>query len=88
MEIVAGRKKKEKTVKLRTIGLGKIFRLPGNSFERCIESDDGPDFYQPLSTTKDGLIEVVTVDFKGRRKLPEETEVVPHNSKLKIYPNK
>jgi len=73
---------------LKNLELGDIFRLPGRTFEEAISDDGGPNFYRVLGAPEKRLIEVVSVDFKIRRKLPEETVVIAHRGRLEIYQNK
>jgi len=86
-EIVAGKRKKEKEIQLSKLTPRDVFRFPANTFSEAIESDDGSLFYHVLGVPDKKQIEVISVDFKSRRKLAEETLVIAHDSSLEIFPN-
>lgn len=80
-------KKVERTVALSSLGPGRAFRLPGQSFEEAVGGDDvGGCFYHVSGQKKDGLVPVVSFDWMVERKLPEETLVHPHNIEISIHP--
>lgn len=66
---------------LRSLELGATFRFPGISFEDATTGDDtGGNFSRVLKLVNDdGAVEVISWDFKVRRKLPAETLVVEHS---------
>lgn len=86
-------KKKERTVALKTLTQGNVFRLPGLSFEEAIGGDDaGGCFYYVCpppkeKKEKEGLVRVMSVDWKVERNLPEETSVHSHHISIGISPS-
>lgn len=78
--------KEEKKVALSSLGPGSVFRIPGVSYEDAIGGDDPcGHFYHVSSQKKDGLVTVMSFDWK-ERKLPEEILVHQHNINITIYP--
>lgn len=79
----------EATRRLDTLELGDAFRLPSVTWEEAIRGDaPGGCFYRVLDLKKDGLIGVVSLDGKLKRKLPEETEVIEHALQISIVQNR
>ncbi len=77
----------ERLVALSSLKAGSTFRLQDVTFEEATGGDDtGGCFYHVDGDEKEGLVPVVSFDWKVRRKLPKETKVHPHNVEMMIYP--
>jgi len=80
-------KRAERTVPISTLKPGSAFRLQDVTFEEATGGDDaGGCFYHVDGEEKEGLIPVVSFDWKVRRKLPKETKVHPHHIETVIHP--
>lgn len=79
--------KKERTLALGGLHPGTAFRLQGVSFEDALGGDNvGGCFYYVDGETKEGLVPVVSFDWKVRNMLPEETLIHPHHIEIGIHP--
>ncbi len=85
--VISGGNREEPTKKLSCLEKGDAFRLLGTSFESVIVGDDAGNAYRVLSEKEKGLVEVISLDHKLRRRLPEETEVIPHDLVISLISN-
>ncbi|HBB44194.1 MAG: hypothetical protein UW27_C0011G0014 [Parcubacteria group bacterium GW2011_GWA1_44_13] len=84
-------KREERLTSLKDLTPGQVFRLPSVNYEEAVGGDDpGGCFYyvdvQPIKKEDDGLISVVSLDWKNKRKLPFDTKVHSHRVDIAFHP--